>query len=73
MTTLEYPSISGVVDPGGRRFTCRGTVFECEPRYRILRAVTGTGHIHALRHRGSRARMTAHWHAIRTHSSWSRA
>lgn len=76
MTTLDRPSaavLTGILDPRGRRFTRRGTIFESEPRYRTLRAVTAVGHIRALRHHGSRATMSAHWHAVRAHSSWSRA
>lgn len=62
MTTLAFP-----------RFTSRGTIFHCEPKYRTLRAVTVVGRFHAFRRRGSHAKMNAQWCAVRTHSSWSRA
>lgn len=75
MTTLDrpYTAIASTIDPPGSRFLCRASVFGCEPKYRILRAVTAAGTIHAYRRHGSRAMFSAQWHAIRTHSSWSRA
>jgi hypothetical protein len=76
MPTLDFPSVpvvTGVVDPGGRRYTYSATIFSCEPKYRILRAVTAVSSIHAFRLRGLRAKMQAQWCAVRTHSSWSRA
>jgi len=62
-----------VMDPPGRRFTCRSSVFACEPKYRILRAIYTVARIPVLRHAELRERLCMHWHCIRTHSSWSRA
>lgn len=75
MTTLDRPFFAVVVDSVGRRrrFNCRRSVFACEPKYRMLRAVVTVKRLKAFIHPGLRRLMTAHWHAVRTHSSWSRA
>lgn len=74
MTTLDRPSFAvlDTVDPR-RRFSCRRSVFACEPKYRILRTVTTVQTLKAFIHPGLRRLLLAHWHAVRTHSSWSRA
>ena len=76
MPTLDVPPVpvvTGTVYPAARRFSNRASIFQCEPKYRILRAVTAIGRIHAFRRRGFRAKMNAQWCAVRAHSSWSRA
>jgi hypothetical protein len=61
-----------VMDPPGRRFTCRSSALTCEPKYRILRAINTVARLPGLRHTGLRGRLVAHWHYVRTRSSWSR-
>lgn len=62
-----------MMDPPGRRFFCRGSVLTCEPKYRVLRAISIVSRIPALHHAGLRERICAQWHCVRAHSSWSRA
>ena len=64
MTILYRPS---------RRFTCRRSVFACEPKYRMLRAINRVARIPVLHHAGLQALLSAHWQYMRAHSSWSRA
>ena len=55
------------------RLNFRRTVFTCEPKFRKLRGVSAVGELRAFRRAGLKAKMNAHWHSLRTHSSWSRA
>lgn len=73
MTTLDRPSfaILGCVKLSPRRLRC--SVFRCEPRYRILRAVIAPKHITTFAHAGLRSLLKAGWLSVRAHSSWSRA
>lgn len=75
MPTLDRPFFAVVVDSvcPRHRFRCRRSVLVCEPKYRVLRAVVTVARLKSFIHPGLRALMTAHWHAIRMHSSWSRA
>lgn len=74
MTILEsLPVIMDAIERPGRRFTCRRSVFACEPKYRILRAVIKVRRLRAVAHAGLHRLMAAHWQAVRAHSSWSRA
>jgi len=66
MTTLDRP-------PTFSRLRCRRSILSCEPRYRRVRLVLTVSHLAALHHAGLRSLMRAHWHAVRAHSSWSRA
>lgn len=74
MTTLDRPSFAVVIDSledPPRRLRC--SVFACEPRYRIVRAVTAVKRMTTFAHPGLRRLLSEHWQAVRTHSSWSRA
>jgi hypothetical protein len=51
---------------------CR-SVFACEPRYRRVRFIMTAERLRTLRHAGLHGLLVAHWHAVRSHSSWSRA
>jgi hypothetical protein len=62
-----------MIDPPGRRFSCRHSVLQCEPKYRVLRAICNVARLPVLRHAPLRKRIVVHWHFVRTHSSWSRA
>lgn len=74
MTTLDRPSFAGVIgsleDPP-RRLRC--SIFACEPKYRIVRAVTAVKRMTTFAHPGLGRLLSAHWQTLRTHSSWSRA
>jgi len=39
-----------MMDPPGRRFTCRRSVLACEPKFRVLRAVSVVVRIPVLHH-----------------------
>jgi hypothetical protein len=74
MTTLDRPSIVGIIGSvthRTRRLRC--SVFKCEPRYRIVRAVHILAHPVMFSHPQLQRLLSAHWHAVRNHSSWSRA
>jgi hypothetical protein len=74
MTTLDRPSIIGIIGSmRARTRHLRCSVFTCEPRYRIVRAVNAVARMKTFAHPGLRGLLTAHWHCLRTHSSWSRA
>lgn len=75
MTTLDRPFFAKVVDSRSPRRGFRGgcTILACAPKYRVLRAIISVHRLRPLRHPGLRRLLTAHWHALRTHSAWSRA
>lgn len=60
--TFERPKKRGV----------RRSVFSCEPRYRVLRAIHARA-VRGLHHAGLSVLLRAQWHLLRAHSSWSRA
>jgi hypothetical protein len=71
--TGEQVAVMTMMIPPGHRYTCRGSVLECEPKYRVLRAISKVARLPCLRHTALRERITVHWHFVRTRSSWSRA
>lgn len=73
MTTLDRPCFAVLGDAAGPPRRLRRSIFVCEPRYRVVRAVITVKNLKAFIHPQLRRLMAAHWNAVRTHSSWSRA
>ena len=75
MTTLDRPSVCTIAGTVRliRRLRCACSLPGSAPGYRRLRAYLEPGRLPALRHPGLRTLLVQHWHAVRTHSSWSRA
>lgn len=74
MTTLDHPlAIAGSISAPFKRRRMSATVLQCNPRFRILRALLYVFRLRPMKHQALSALLHAHWQCTRTHSSWSRA